>query len=135
MHCLVSAKYNMTFDVMRITVIQKDSGALDRTWVLSNTGVPGMARGIQGQGVRVVGSTERWSDTYSDVEVVKLRTQFELTKRDRVINIRDSNGQIAWKEDAVTPTRFEVLGATPVFDPWGNLVEYDVMLQRAENQK
>lgn len=135
MHCLVAAKYNMTFDVMRITVVQKDSGALDRAWTLAETGVPGMARGIQGQGVRVVGSTERWSDTYSDVEVVKLRTQFFLTKRDRVTNIRAHGGEIAWKEDSNTATKFEVLGSTPVLDPWGSIVEYDIMLQRAENQK
>lgn len=135
MHCLITAKYNMTFDVMSITVIQKPSGAIDRTWAVSATGVSGMARGIQGQGVRVVGSTERWSDNYSDVEVVKLRTQHKLSKRDRVINIRSSNGTIAWDEDSGVGTQFEVLGSTPIFDPWGNLVEYDVMLQRAEGQK
>lgn len=133
MNCLIHGRYNMSFDVLHITRTQRESGEIVRQWVVGETGIPCIARGISGGGIRVVGSTERWGDTHEDVEVVKMQTSYNLSKRDRITNIRTSNGRLGW-EDEGEATVFDVVGSTPIFDPFGALVEYDVLLMRAEVQ-
>lgn len=133
MSCLIHARYNMTFDRMTITITQKESGEIQRAWNVTEENIPCIARGISGNGIRVVGSTERWSDVYDDVEVVKMQTGINMSKRDRVRNIRASDGQLAWEDDGVG-LEFEVVGSNAVLDPFGKIVEYDVLLMRAEVQ-
>lgn len=148
---LTSGRYNMRADVYSQTVVdpvtgdpvyeQDESGAIDRIWDV--TGNPNdniadpitikcIARGISGGGIRVVGSTERWGNEFEDVEWVKLQTNARLSKGDRVGNIRGSNGRLAWKDDLGQPIVFDVLGATPILDPFGQLLEYDCLLQRVQ---
>lgn len=123
----------MTFDLLTLTRIQNESGEIVRAWIPGQTGIKGIARGISGGGIRVVGSTERWGDVHEDVEIVRLQTDFNLSKRDRVSNIRDGSGVLAWEDDGIS-TIFDIAGAMPVFDPFGRLMEYDVLLMRAEVQ-
>jgi hypothetical protein len=65
---------------------------------------------------------------------------YRITKRDRVTNIRNARGQIIWKEEEMEnegvykSTTFDVLGVTPVLDPFGNHIENYALLERAEVQ-
>lgn len=131
MSCLIHARFNMSMDVM-VQVSERDpqSGEIKRSWVPDATrvNVPCHARSITGGGIRVVGSTERWGASYDDVEVVKIQTSEPIQKRERVTNIRDRNGNPAW------PDVFEVYGSMPIMDPFGHIVEYDLLVQRADVQ-
>lgn len=131
MYCLIHARFNMQMDVLEQTKVQGRSGEVIRTWATKETDVRCIARGISGGGIRVVGSTERWSDVHEDVEIVKIQTGYNLSKRDRIRNIRNSNGTLAWEDDGQDIV-FEVVGSTPIMDPFGRLIEYDVMAMRAE---
>lgn len=131
MSCMIHARYNMTMDVLVQTKTRDaQSGELKRAWTPDpgRMGVKCVARSITGGGIRVVGSTERWSEQYDDVEVVKIQTALPIQKRERITNIKDRRGNVAWGDV------FEVYGSMPVLDPFGNIVEYDLLVQRADVQ-
>lgn len=132
-NCLLSARFNMVMDVLSQENFQTESGEINRRWLPKAADVACIARGISGGGIRVVGSTERWGDRHEDVEYVKIQTNYNLSKRDRVTNIRTCHGQLAWEDRGVSIV-FDVVGSTPVIDPFGTLVEYDVLVTRAEIQ-
>lgn len=122
---------------------------IERTWVdLDSDAAAGMqpttfkciARGVVEGGIRVAGTTERYTPTgvldSADYVVIQFGTQVELSKRDRVYNIKGSNGLLIWKEEEYNgaATVFEVLGVTPIVDPFGRHIENHALLQRAEVQ-
>lgn len=108
----------------------------------SHSTIPCMVRGIIEGGVRAAGTTEHWSEIYKSIELVRMffPANYRLTKRDRVMNIRNSKGQVIWKEEEMEgagifkSTTFDVLGVTPVLDPFGNHVENYALLERSEIQ-
>jgi len=136
---VVTARYNMVFNLLRQTMTQNpNTGQIMRQWTVFRYDVPCIARGVTGGGIRVVGSTERYEGgVYTNIEWVKMQTHTIISKRDRIVDIKerdeprsnwlevDSNGDLV-------PVVFEVLGGTPIQDPFGRLVEYDVLLTRAE---
>lgn len=131
-----------------------DSGAIVKRWVdvpetpederrsgLIVQNVPLMARGIIDGGIRVAGTTERFGREYIAVDYVKATfgPNTSITKRDQVTNIRSKRDPAVavWREEEISgfpPTTFNVMGVTPVFDPFSNLIEYAVLLERAEVQ-
>lgn len=101
--------------------------------------VPLSARGIIDGGIRVAGTTERFQDEYLNIDYVKATFPkgVSITKRDRITNIRNSKGELLWKEEEANghpATIFNVMGVTPVMDPFGNFLEQAVLLERAEVQ-
>lgn len=152
---------NMLMDIVKVSsspevtgggwtfVQDPESGAVQRTWVTDNatenaqTGVikdvPCLARGVLGTGIKGVGSTESFESVYTNVDWVKVRVSPDtnITKRDRVTRIRDAEGNVVWKENEVDgepATVFNVMGITPVPGPFGAVMEYSVLLKRAEVQ-
>lgn len=102
--------------------------------------IPCLARGIVDGGIRVAGTTERFGDTYENIDYVKLwvPARILLTKRDRITNIREAlTGKIVWLDEEYAagsrPTVFNVNGVTPLFDAFNKHVESFVLLEKAEN--
>lgn len=102
-----------------------------------------LARGIVDGGIRVAGTTERYGDTYENIDFVRLwvPASTRISKRDRVTNIRDAKGQIRWLDEEfddprdLTPpkaTVFNVNGVTPLFNAFNVATEQFVLLERAE---
>ena len=99
------------------------------------------ARGVITGGINVQGTAERWTakGTYENVDTVTMTVPKNviISKRDRITDITNSNGEIVWREEeggSFRPTVFSVRGVTPVLDPFGSLVEWFVMLERASVQ-
>jgi hypothetical protein len=94
-----------------------------------------IARGIVDGGIRVAGTTERFGDTYENIDFVKMWVPATtlITKRDRITNIRLKNGQVVWRneESSGAPTIFNVNGVTPLFDAFNRHIENFVLLERA----
>lgn len=159
--CINSSKFNMTALVLNQGVTSPDTegqwaskqdpdtGEIIRVWSGdSDSGTVGnqpnviscLARAVIDGGIRVAGTTERWNTAgmYENVDFVKMSCPAEskITKRDRVTNIADTNGKIIWREEEYdsAPTVFEVLGVAPVLGPFGELMEWSILLQRAEVQ-
>jgi hypothetical protein len=93
----------------------------------------------------VAGTTERWGETYVDIDYVRIEfpANVIVSKRDRITNIRNRKGQILWVEEELAPdgegrfkaTVFDVLGVTPVIDPFGKHSSNVAMLERSEVQQ
>jgi hypothetical protein len=129
-----------------------DSGEFIRQWV-SATDDPNTpeiensrletfaceARGIVDGGIRVAGTTERFSELYQGVDYVRIAfpPNVRITRRDRVTNIRDKSGHVLWieeeREDGAA-TVFNVVGVTPVIAPFVGHTENVALLERAEEQ-
>ncbi len=105
--------------------------------------IPCLARGIVDGGIRVAGTTERFGDTYENIDYVKmwLPPHILISKRDRVTNIRDASGRVRWiDEEFIDPrdvpdpgkyaTVFNVNGVTPLFSAFNHMVEQFVLLER-----
>ena len=71
-------------------------------------------------------------------QIIQVRTSEKLTMREKVTNIRDAAGNVIWAEanfPTETPTVFEVIGTTPVTDPFGAVIAYNSSMKRSENQQ
>jgi hypothetical protein len=102
--------------------------------------IPCVARGIVDGGIRVAGTTERFGDTYENVDFVVMwvPAHIRLTKRDRVTNIRaKANGKVVWLdeeyEEGSRPTVFNVNGVTPLFDAFNMVKEWRILLEKVDN--
>lgn len=170
MRCLTSARFNMTATVLTQGTLQGDTnedgeivlghwenkqdpitGEIIRIWVEEDADpvTPGVqekrvkciVRGILDGGIRVAGTTDRYSPQgiLDSVDFVKMQfpASVIITKRDRITNITNRDGVIVWREEEFdnAPTVFDVLGVTPVVDPFGVHVENTALLQRAETQQ
>ena len=163
--CLTSARFNMKADILRGTVAEEttpgsgewvithdpDSNEIIREWKPADDDNPStpeyeglesfrcIARGIVDGGIRVAGTTERFSELYEAVDYVKISfpPNTTITRRDRITNIRDPRGNILWREEERTdkaPTIFSVVGVTPIIDPFGKHIESTALVERVETQ-
>jgi hypothetical protein len=102
-----------------------------------------IARGIVDGGIRVAGSTERFGETYEDIDFVKLWVppNTKISKRDRVTNIKDASGHIQWTDeeysdpaldDTPRATVFNVNGVIPLFNAFNDVTEKFILLEKVE---
>ena len=128
----------MKMDIYRQQEQQdSDTGAMKRQFFYIKT-VDCYARGIISQSSGKSSDNQKFSNKYSNNQYLEARTSDRLTARDKVKNIRDVNGNPIWYElnyPIDTSTVFDVVGTTPIADPFGNVVGYNSSLQRAENQQ
>ena len=129
MHCLLSTRFGMTAEVLRMGAAgdteldvndngqwkeQQDdiTGEIIRVWVPVTTEngseppkrfiIDCEVRGIVDGGIRVAGTTERFGKEYENTDFAKMTfgPKIILTKRDRITNIRNKRtGEIIWKEE------------------------------------
>lgn len=134
---VAGARYNMTADIYELiegAETQDAYGEIVRTndsWTF-NRNVLCIARAAKGSGVRFTPSRETFAEDHMDYEYVMLYTKQLVTKRSRVTNIKDSNGNIAWVDEDGTPTMFNVNGHIPQFNPFGGVQEYLIVLERVD---
>ena len=127
------------------------TGEVERVWVPVVDDTAGASkphsvtcevRGILEGGIRVAGTTERMSERYENIDLVFMTypAGIILTKRDRITNVRTKKTQhIIWVEeelnadDGIYPaTVFDVLGVTPITNPFGTHIENRAMLARVD---
>ena len=135
---LVDGLMTMKMDVYRQTEQQdKDTGAMIREFSFIKT-IDCYARGVITESRNRSNDSQKFSNKYLNNQYIEARTSDRLTARDKVKNIRDVNGKPIWYElnyPNDTDTVFDVVGTTPISDPFGNVVGYNSSLQRAENQQ
>jgi hypothetical protein len=132
----------MLADFYRQSVTQTESGQIIRNWDREDPYiVQNLTEGILGGGIRVVGSTETWGQDYNPIEWAKMYISTQevdddekgpvtLNRRFRVSNIRDRvTGERLWVDDDRREIEFHVMGITPIQDPFGRNVEYEILLK------
>jgi len=121
---------------VQVTTRDPDTRQVLRTWEYDRT-IRCQARGVVNTGIRVVGATEDFQQDgdYEDIDWVKMQHQNQMSKRDRVTNIRNKNtGLVIWKNDDGTPIEFEVMGSQPLPDPFGKSTQYDTLMYRVQDE-
>lgn len=152
MRSLLSARYSMLADFYPPISVQSESGQITRSWDRENFfTVPNLTESILIKGTRGDAITEKWSTDYEPFTHAKMflaTNEFNsslfgysgmitdefnpeiITRRFRVGNVRDrATGKILWKNDRKTATEFNVLGITPINDPFGRIVEYEILIK------
>jgi hypothetical protein len=129
----------MNLDVYRQYEVQDpDTGAIVKEWNYSRT-LACHAKGIiSNTATTGSGNRQTFSNKYVDDQVLQVRTSEKLTAREKVTNIRDSDNNVIWQEinyPTDSPTVFEVMGTTPMTDPFGRVIAYSSSLKRSENQQ
>jgi hypothetical protein len=129
----------MKLDVYRQSEIQDpDTGAIKREWNYHRT-VDCHAKGVISNSATTRSSDKQvFSNKYMNDQIIQVRTSERLTMREKVTNVRDARDNVVWSEinfPTETPTVFEVIGTTPITDPFGNVLGYNSSMKRSENQQ
>ena len=136
---LIESLLSMKMDIYRQIELQdKDTGALKRQWMYYKT-IPCSAKGIVSNSTSTRANDRQVMDNrYSNQQFLQIRTLHKLSTREKITNITDKNSNVIWKEldfPTETPTVFEVVGVTPITDPYGEIIAYNSTIKRSENQQ
>ena len=139
MNDLIDSVLSMQLDVYRQTEIQdSDTGAIKREWSYHRT-LDCHAKGVISNSATTRSSDKQvFSNKYMNDQIIQVRTSEKLTMREKVTNIRDTAGNVIWAEanfPTETPTVLEVIGTTPVTDPFGTVIAFNSSMKRSENQQ
>jgi len=129
----------MRMDVYRQLDRQNpDTGAIVREWQYYKT-VDCHAKGVVSNSATTRSSDKQIFDNkYVNDQIIQVRTSERITIREKVTNIRDNDNNVIWVEinfPTDTPTVFEIMGTTPLTDPFGKVVGYNSAMKRSENQQ
>lgn len=135
---IVDAVMSMKLDVYRQFDTQDpDTGAIKKEWHFYKT-LNCHAKGvISNSSTTRSGDKQVFNNKYSNDQMIQVRTSDRLTLREKVTNIRNQEGIVIWSEldfPTDTPTVFELVGTTPITDPFGRIIGYNSSLKRSENQ-
>ena len=139
MNSIIDSVLSMKLDVYRQSEIQdSDTGAIKREWNYHRT-IDCHAKGVISNSATTRSSDKQvFSNKYMNDQIIQVRTSEKLTMREKITNIRDVAGNVIWSEinfPTETPTVFEVVGTTPITDPFGNVLGYNSSMKRSENQQ
>ena len=123
---------------LQLDTQDENTGSIKKEWIFTRT-VQCSAKGIVSNSTSSrSGDKQVLSNKYSNEQKLEIRTPEQITYREKVTNIRDMNGNVIWKEINYpnnTPTVFEIIGSTPITDPFGNVLAYNSVAKRSENQE
>ena len=129
--CLTSSKYSMQADLYRQVRSTDDSGQIIRSWEKLDT-FNCYIYAVESTGA-AFSARERFGSTWSYDIYARMSTSKKLALGDRVTSVRDSLGTALWTDIDDKDIVFNVTGVAPKTTPFGSLLEFDVMLNRAED--
>lgn len=137
MSMILNAVLSMTADIYRQQTVQdEETGHLQKNWIYYKT-IDCHAKGIISNSTTRKTDAQSFGNTYENMQMLEIRTNDKLTIKEKITNIRDKNGNYIWTELNVpydTPTVFEVIGTTPITDPFGTTLAFNSTVKRSENQ-
>jgi hypothetical protein len=138
MYDLVDSVMPMFMDVYKQFDLQDvDTGSIKKEWQFDRT-VPCSAKGIiSNSSSSRTGDKQILSNKYTNDQILQIRTSDKITLREKITNIRDAEGTVIWEElnfPTNTPTVYELMGITPMTDPFGGVIGYNSTVKRSENQ-
>lgn len=136
---IIESVLSMRMDVYRqLDEQDPDTGAIKKAWIYQRT-VDCHAKGVISNSATTRSSDKQVFDNkYKNDQQIQVRTTDRLTAREKVTNIRDQYDTPIWTEinfPSETPTVFEVVGVTPITDPFGRIIGYNSAMRRSENQQ
>ena len=135
---IVAATYTHLIDVYKQFDSQDtNTGAIKKEWHYDRT-VKCYAKGvISNRASSRSGDRQEIAAQYKDTQYVEIRSTDKISLREKITNIRTEHGVAIWTElnfPDNTPTVFEIIGTTPMTDPFGDVLAWNTTLKRSENQ-
>jgi hypothetical protein len=135
---LINSILTMKVDVYKQFDTQdEDSGSIKKEWMFDRT-LLCHAKGIISNSASATSNDKQIFDNkYKNYQVIQIRTIERITPREKMTNIRDAEGNVIWTEIDFpnnTPTVFEMVGVTPMTDPFGKVIGFNSTLKRSESQ-
>jgi hypothetical protein len=134
-----SALLSMSMDIYKQFDEQDvNTGALKKNWHYYKTVKCHVKGVISNSATTRTSDKQTFDNRYFNDQILQIRTSERLTLREKITNICDSNGYCIWTEidfPSNTPTVFEVVGSTPITDPFGMVLGYNTSVRRSENQQ
>lgn len=138
MGSIIDSILSMKLDIYVQSETQdSNTGALKKEWNFSRT-ESCHAKGMIANTSRRGSDMQQSDNRYTNTQIIEVRTEKRITLREKVTNIRDSKNKYIWTElnyPTETPTVFEVVGSTPITDPFGNVMAYNTLMKRSESQQ
>lgn len=135
---LVDAILSMNLDVYTQSDVQdENTGLIKKSWQYTKTIDCHAKAFISNSSSSRTGDRQTFGNIYENTQMLEIRTHDKLTLRQKISNIRDASGNYIWTElnfPEDTPTVFEVVGSTPITDPFGNTLAFSTIVKRSENQ-
>ena len=135
---LLDSMLSMTMDVYtQLNTQDTDTGNIKREWNYVKT-VSCNTRSSISSYVSTTGNvSQKFNTKYSNSNAIESRTIEKIGLREKVTNICDSSNNPIYVEEnypSNTPTVFEVVSSSPMIDAFGNVIAYNSILKRSENQ-
>lgn len=135
--CLSSAIYPLKADVQKkVRVVDENTGQTKSTWVYQKT-IDCQISPFVSTSFKAQPTNEVFNEVYEKVQYLKMKTAMGLPRDVRITNIRDGKGQVIYKEFELSgnpPTNYNTMGSAAILDPFGSVIQYDTLLQRATDQ-
>lgn len=135
---LVDAILSMNLDVYTQSDVQdENTGLIKKSWQYTKTIDCHAKAFISNSSSSRTGDRQTFGNIYENTQMLEIRTHDKLSLRQKISNIRDASGNYIWTElnfPEDTPTVFEVVGSTPITDPFGNTLAFSTIVKRSENQ-
>lgn len=140
--CLFSTKYSMTAEVYKKERTIGKSNAVKYSWVLDTAvGTSGVIQCLVtpfiSDSFTRQGTGETFGQTYLNIDYLKLLSSVNISRSAQVFNIKNSEGDVLYKEldfQNAPATWYNSMGSAPVIGPFGEVIEYQTLLSRAEQQ-
>lgn len=114
-----------------------DTGAISKQWNYNQTLSCSAKGNISNSGTSRGSDKQTLDNRYRNEQLIQIRTIQKINIRHKITNIRNRDGGYIWTElnyPSETPTVFEVVGTTPISDPFGNIIGYNTTAKRSESQ-
>ncbi len=115
-----------------------NTGAMSKEWNYNQTLSCSAKGNITSSGASQGSDRQIIDNKYTNQQMIQIRTIEKINIRHKITNIKNKNGGYLWTEldyPSETPTVFEVVGTTPISDPFGNIIGYSTTAKRSENQQ
>ena len=99
MYDLVDSILSMYMDVYRPLDLQDpDTGSIKKEWQFDRTVSCSVKGNISNSSSSTSGDKQTFSNKYKNEELLQVRTSEKITLREKITNIRDSEGTVIWEE-------------------------------------
>ena len=114
-----------------------ETGSINKEWHYFKT-IDCSAKGVVSNSTSTrANDRQQIGNRYNLEQFIQIRTAEKINVRHKITNIRNKEGEYIWTEldyPTETPTVFEVVGMTPINDPFGMGMGYNITAKRSENQ-
>ena len=140
--CLFSTKYSMTAEVYKKERVIGKSNAVKYNWVIdtsvgTNGVIPCLVTPFISDSFTRQGTGETFGQNYLNIDFLKLLSAVNISRSAQIFNIKNTAGEIVYKEldfQNTPGTWYNSMGSAPIIGPFGEIIEYQTLLSRAEQQ-